>query len=70
MTLDLDSCLVAWSTTVEDLYQAGVAPQLPRGPGKHPELSDSEGRTLALGAQGLRRSERARVRYAMAHWRA
>ena len=57
-------------TLIDDLYQAQVAPQLPRGPGKRPTLSDSEGLPLALCAQWLRRSERAVVRYALAHWQA
>jgi hypothetical protein len=70
MTLDLDTFLVALYTIVDDLYQARVVPQLPRGPGKRPALSDSEVLTLALCAQWLRRSERAMVRYAMQHWRA
>jgi hypothetical protein len=70
MTLDLDTFLVALYTIIDDLYQAQVAPQLPRGPGKRPTLSDSEVLTLALCAQWLRRSERAVVRYAREHWRA
>jgi hypothetical protein len=70
MTLDLDTFLVALYTIIDDVYQARVAPQLPRGPGKRPTLSDSEVLTLALCAQWLRRSERAVVRYALAHGRA
>jgi hypothetical protein len=70
MALDLDTFLVAWYTIIDDLYQARVAPQLPRGPGKRPALSDSEVLTLALCAQWLHRSERAVVRYALAHWQA
>jgi hypothetical protein len=70
MTLDLDTFLVALYTILDDLYQARLAPQLPRGPGKRPTLSDSEVLTLAVCARWLRRSERAMVRYAMAHWRA
>jgi hypothetical protein len=70
MTLDLDTFLVALYTIIDDLYQAQVAPQLPRGPGKRPTLSDSEVLTLALCAQWLHRSERAVVRYALAHWQA
>jgi hypothetical protein len=68
MTLDLDAFLVALYTIVDDVYQAQVAPQLPRSPGKRPTLSDSEVLTLVLCSQWLRRSERALVRYAMAHW--
>ena len=68
MTLDLDTFLVALYTNIDDLYQAQVAPQLPRGPGKRPTLSDSEVLTLALCAQWLHRSEPAVVRYALAHW--
>jgi hypothetical protein len=70
MTLDLDTFLVALYTIIDDLYQTQVAPQLPRRPGKRPELSDSEVLTLTVCAQWLRRSERAFVRYARAHWRA
>jgi hypothetical protein len=70
MTLDLDTFLVALYTIVDDVYQAQVAPQLPRSPGKRPALSDSEVLTLALCAQWLRRSERAVVRYARHHWQA
>lgn len=70
MTLDLDTFLVALYTLVDDLYQVQVAPQLPRSPGRRPELSDSEVLTLALCAQWLRRSERALVGYARQHWRA
>jgi hypothetical protein len=70
MTLDLDTFLVALYTILDDGYQAQVAPQLPRGPGKCPKVSDSEVLTLALCAQWLRRSERAVVRYARAHWQA
>jgi hypothetical protein len=70
MTLDLDTFLVALYTIVDDLYQARVAPQLLRGPGKRPMLSDSEVLTLALCAQWWRRSARAVVRYAMTYWRA
>lgn len=62
--------LVAVYTIIDVLYQAQLAPQLPRGPGKRPTLSDSEGLALALCAQRLRRSEHAMVRYAMAHCRA
>jgi hypothetical protein len=51
MTLDLDTFLVALYTIIDDLYQAQVASQLPRGPGKRPTLSDSEVLTLALCAQ-------------------
>jgi len=69
MTLDLDTFLVALYTIVDDLYQAWGAPQLPRGRGKRPALSESEWLTLARCAQWWRRSERARVRYALAHWR-
>jgi hypothetical protein len=68
MTLDLDTFLVALYTIVDDVYQAQVAPQLPRRAGKRPALSDSEVLTLALCAQWLRRSERAVVRYARTHW--
>ena len=70
MTLDLDTFLVAVYTIVDDVYQAQVAPQLPRSPGKRPALSDSAVLTLALCAQWLRRSERAVVRYARHHWQA
>jgi hypothetical protein len=70
MTLDLDTFLVALYTIVDDLYQARVAPQLLRGPGKRPTLSDSEVLTLALCAQWSRRSERAVVRYTVKYWRA
>jgi len=62
MTLDLDTFLVALYTIIDDLYQAQMAPQLPRSPGKRPALSDSEVLTLALCAQWLRCSERALVR--------
>lgn len=69
MTLDLDTFLVALYTLVDDLSQAQGAPQRPRSPGRRPELSDREGLTLARCAQWRRRSERALVRYARAHWR-
>jgi hypothetical protein len=51
MTLDLDMFLVALYTIVDEMYQARVAPQLPRRSGKRPALSDSEVLTLALCAQ-------------------
>lgn len=71
MTLDLDTFLVALYTLVDDYYQTKVAaPELPRPPGKRPEMSDSEVLTLALCAQGLRRSECALVRFARQYWRA
>jgi hypothetical protein len=62
MALDLDTFLVAWYTIIDDLYQARVAPQLPRGPGKRPALSDSEMLTLALYAQWLHRAAPRHVR--------
>jgi len=70
MTLDLDTFLVALYTILDDLYHTQVVPQLPRSPGKRPELSDSAVLTLTVCAQWLRRSERALGRYALTHWRA
>jgi hypothetical protein len=59
-----------WYTIIDDWSQALVVPQLPRGLGKRPTLSDSDGLTLALWAQWWRRSVRALVRSALEHWRA
>lgn len=70
MELDLDTFLTAVYVTVDDLYLAQLAPGKPVRRGKKAELSDSEVLTLAILAQWQgRRSERAFLRYAVAHWR-
>jgi hypothetical protein len=70
-TLDLDTFLTTVYCVVDDLYCAQYAPHKPARPGPRPELSDSEVLTLALLAQWQpRRSERAFLAHAVAHWRA
>lgn len=71
MDFDLDTFLVTVYCIVDDLYRAHFAAHKPPRPGPAPTLSDSELLTLALIAQWHpRRSERAAIRYAAAHWRA
>ena len=70
MELDLDTFLTAVYVTVDELYQESLAGRKPLRRGKRAELSDSEALTLAiLGQWQGRRSERAFLRYAVAHWR-
>jgi hypothetical protein len=52
MTLDLDTFLVAVSTSVDAVDQPQVAPQRPRRPGQRPGLSDRAGRTSGEEAFG------------------
>lgn len=70
MELDLNTFLTAVDVTVDELYQESLADRKPMRRGKRAELSDSEVLTLAILAQWQgRRSERAFLRYAVAHWR-
>lgn len=70
MEIDLDTFLVTVYCTVDDLYQAFVAPAKPRRRGHQPEMADSEVLTLALVAQWQQdRSESAFLRYVRHHWR-
>jgi len=69
--LDLDTFLVTVYCLVDEVYRELLAPRKPRRPGRRAELSDSEVLTLLILAQWHpRRSERAFLRYAAAHWRA
>jgi hypothetical protein len=71
MALDLDTFLTVVYCTVDEVYQRQFAAAKPVRPGQAPVLSDSEVLTLALLAQWHpTRSERAVLRYAVAHWRA
>jgi hypothetical protein len=70
MEIDLDTFLITVYCLVDDLYRARLAPHKPHRPGQRPELSDSEALTLLLLAQWQQdRSERAFLRYAVAHLR-
>lgn len=70
MEIDLDTFLITVYCLIDDLYQAHLAPLKPSRPGQRPELSDSEVLTLLLLAQWQQdRSERAFLRYAVAHLR-
>jgi hypothetical protein len=70
-TLDLDTFLTTVYCVVDDLYREQCAPRKPARPGPRPDLADSEVLTLALLAQWQpRRSERAFLAHAVAHWRA
>lgn len=70
MTLDLDTFLTTVYVTVDELYLEHLAAWKPRRRGKRAELADSEVLTLAILAQWQgRRSERAFLRAALAHWR-
>lgn len=65
-----DTLLTTLYCLVDDIYSHHFAKLKPPRPGIRPELSDSEVLTLMLLAQWRQdRSERAFVRYAMAHWR-
>jgi hypothetical protein len=68
--LDLGTFLVTVYCVVDELYREHCAADKPVRRGKKPELSDSEVLTLAALAQWqAQRSERAFLRYAVAHWR-
>jgi hypothetical protein len=71
MTLDLDTFLTTLYCLVDDLYQREYASLKSRRPGPAPQMGDSEVLTLALLCQWQsRKSERAFLRYAKAHWQA
>ena len=73
MDLDLETFLTILCVRVDDLYQQVIAPQLPRGGGPRPELSDSEVLCLGLAAQWRSgvpwKTERGFLRYAFKHLR-
>lgn len=69
MELDLDTFLTAVYVVVDEWYQEHLVTHKPLRRGKRAELSDSEVVTLAIIGQWQgRRSERAFLRYAVAHW--
>lgn len=70
MDVDRDTFLVTVYCTVDDLYREQIAGTKPSRPGHCPEVSDSEGLTLALLAQWRKdRSERAFLAHVRQHWR-
>jgi hypothetical protein len=69
--LDLETFLTTLYVRVDDLYQQGIAPQMPVCSGAPPELSDSEMLCLGLAAQWRSgvpwKSERGCLRYVRKH---
>jgi hypothetical protein len=71
--LDLETFLTTLYVIVDDLYRQHVRPKMPAAGGPEPKLSDSEVLCLGLAAQWRSgvpwKTERAFVRYALAHLR-
>ena len=73
MNLDLETFLTTLYVLTDDLYESEIRKRMPSTSGPAPKLSDSEVLCLGLAAQWHRgvpwQSERAFVRYALAHLR-